>query len=464
MEGVGITGLSLESLIAREWLAVNGAGAFASSTVPSLNTRKYHGLLVAAMAPPVRRMVLLSRVEETVNCGGKPVALGNNEYPGSIHPTGYENLRAFSTLPFPRWAYQHGSWAIEKSLNLLEEQNTVCLTYTLVGSTEPVTLELRPFLALRGIHELMYQWNGPLRVETRGRANHRVAPTSRTPEVFFSHDGEFKAEPLWYLNTIYRREQERGYAGLEDVWTPGIIRWRLEPGRSVQFICSADPIERESVQEGLDRQVAQIQGPAVAEESPDCALESLVRGGRQFVVKDRDNHVRIVTGYPWGAVCGRDALIAMPGLLLVTGRLDEALSLLQLFAANLKDGLMPSEWPVDGSAPKYTSADCSLWFVHAVQKYLRYGGDESTVRPLWDVIDQIISQYQHGTALGIGCDADGLVFTRQNNTPTTWMDAKIGDWVITPRHGRPVEINAAMVQRATRGRGIKTAVRHERSG
>src|SRR5437667_7236675 len=181
-------GHRLDDLLTREWLTVNHLGGYASSTVPSLNTRKYHGLLVAAMAPPVRRLVLLSRVEEVVHCDGWPTPLACNEYPGTIHPDGYQSLHAFSSEPFPRWAYQGDGWTLEKSLQLLRGQNTVVLTYTLIGAARPLDLELRPLLALRPIHDLMYQWNGRLDAEEKSPAgHHRVPPTSRTPEVFFAH-------------------------------------------------------------------------------------------------------------------------------------------------------------------------------------------------------------------------------------------------------------------------------------
>src|SRR5215212_638587 len=157
--------MPLEEMIGREWVATNGIGGYASSTIPCLNSRKYHGLLVAAMAPPVRRMVLLSRVEETVRRDGWPFPLASNEYPGAIHPEGYRLLRCFSHEPFPRWAYQGDGWTVEKSLHLLRGQNTVCLTYTLLGGDKPVELELRPLFALRGIHELTYQWQATLEVE-----------------------------------------------------------------------------------------------------------------------------------------------------------------------------------------------------------------------------------------------------------------------------------------------------------
>ena len=443
MSGFDATALPFEGMIGREWLATNALGGFACSTVPGLNTRKYHGLLVAAMAPPVRQMVLLSRVEECVYRDGKSHPLACSEYPDAIHPAGHQFLRAFSTDPFPRWAYQGEGWTVEKQLRLIKGENTVVLSYTLLGGNRPIDLELRPLFALRGIHDLMYQWNGRQQVETTGAAHHRIPATSRTPEVFFAHEGKFTPSASWYFNTIYRREQERGYAGLEDLWNPGFVRWTLTPGQTVNFVCSSDPIDLERCVTLAQRQYPGNTKQAIAEQVPDTALEALVRAADQFVVSNGDQTARVMSGYPWAAPSGRDALICIPGLFLVTGRLAEARSILQFFAGNVDHGLMPSEFPADGSAALYDSADASLWFIHAVHQYLRYGGDQGFVqRSLWPVIDDILRQYQQGTGLGIGVDAEGLLSSHRESVPTSWMNAKVGAWVVTPRQGCTVELNA----------------------
>jgi predicted glycogen debranching enzyme len=474
-----VSALSFDDLIGREWLATNALGGYASSTLPCLNTRKYHGLLVAAMAPPVRRMVLLSRVEETLHREGWPFPLASNEYPGTVHPEGYRLLRAFSHDPFPRWAYQGDGWALEKSLHLLQGQNTVCLAYTLLGGEQPLEMELRPLLALRGIHDLMYQWQGRLTVEdlpgnpvesgaVRAYAasrSHRVPPTGRTPEVFFAHDGSFEPDSTWYFNTIYRREQERGYSGLEDLWMPGTVRFRLSPGKPVYFACSADPIDLARVVAQVQERVAAVDAlpasPSASRErldggrgeglpqgvASDAAYAALARAAGQFVVSSRkassEGGVGVIAQYPWAPPLGRDALIGFGGLFCATGRLAEARALLLSMAASLQDGLLPSEWPEDGSPPLYHSADASLWFVNAIHQYLRHGGDEATVRrQLYEPVVSIVERYRNGTRLGIALDGDGLLSTRETGVGTTWMDARAGDAPVAPRAGRPVELNA----------------------
>ena len=465
-----VSALSFDDMLAREWLSTNALGGYASSTVPGLNTRKYHGLLVAAMAPPVRRMVLLSRVEETVFRDGWPFELACNEYPGTIHPQGHRLLRAFSHEPFPRWAYQGEGWTVEKSLHLLRGQNTVCLSYTLLGGEKPLEMELRPLLALRPIHELTYQWQGRLSVEdgpgamteeAREHAHgqtHRVPPTGRTPEVFFAHDGSFEGafdpQPMWYFNTIYRREQERGYRGLEDLWMPGVVKFRLVPGKTVYFACSTDPIDLARVIEQVEHRQASADalsasaGAGASRRPPeaDAVFTTLARAADQFVATPRDGAdapVWAVSQYPWSAPSVRDALIAFCGLFCATGRHDEGRRLLLSLAASMQDGLVPSEFPEDGSAPVYRGADVSLWFAHAVHQYLRASGDEATVRrSFYPAITQTIDRYRAGTGLAIAVDADGLVSTREPGAGTTWMDARTGDCVITPRPGRQVEVNA----------------------
>jgi predicted glycogen debranching enzyme len=442
METTDLSALSLDSQLSREWLTVNHLGGYASSTLPGCNTRKYHGLLVAAMSPPVRRMVLLSRVEETVFYDGWPHALACNEYPDALHPEGYRLLRAFSADPFPRWAYQGDGWTLEKQLRLLNGENTVVLSYTLMGSAKPVELEVRPLLAMRGIHELMYQWNAPLMPLAVGPGHHQIAATHSTPEMFFAHDGKFIGEGYWYLNTIYRREKERGYSGLEDLWSPGVVRYTLSPGQTVHFVCSTDPIDLPGTLARAQEQFAGAGAPAVGEEKADQALEALSRAAEQFLVTTRDGRATLMSGYPWAAPNGRDVMISLPGLLLVPGKLTAARQVLEYFAALLDRGLMPSDFPTDGTAPHYRGADVSLWFINAVREYLRYSGDERTGQKLFDVVDEILVAYERGTALGIRVDADGLLSSAAPGIATTWMNAAIDGMLVTGRQGRAVELNA----------------------
>ena len=449
MQALNVNSGDFDTLIDREWLSVNKIGGYACSTVPGLNTRKYHGLLIAAMTPPVRRMVLLSHVEEVITCQGWNFPLACNEYPDTIFPRGDQSLRAFNPDPFPRWAYQGQGWTIEKSLRLLAGENTVVLSYTLLGGDQTVDLEVRPLFALRGIHELMYQWNGKLTVEDKSAGHHHVPATSRTPEVFFAHDGAFEFDANWYLNTIYRREQERGYGGLEDLWNPGAVRWSLRPGQPVHFVCSADPIELRRVLAKANEQWTDALAPTKSVEEP---MESLLRAADQFVLSTPSDQPAPTVGgqtdfvaaqYPWAPPSPRQAMIAFTGLFLVPGKFSAGRGLLLSLLNHLSDGLLPSSLSETGGDAVYEGADVSLWFINAVNQYLRYTGDEETVRgQLLDAVMRIITAYRLGTKLGIRADALGLLQSTQPGVPTSWMDAQTNGWVVTPRSGRPVELNA----------------------
>lgn len=447
MRPISISDMSFDNLIDREWTVANGIGGYASSSLCGLNTRKYHGLLVAAMSPPVRRMVLLSHVEETLLTSHGEFALGNNEYPGTIFPRGYTHLRAFNVEPFPRWAYQGDGFTLEKSLRLLAGENTACLSYTLLTGEKPVTLEVKALLALRGIHELMYQWNSRLTGEIRNKGLVRVPASARTPEVFFAHDGEFRAEPHWHLNAIYRREDQRGYSGLEDLWKPGSFRWTLSPGQTVHLACSTEPVELARVladlnqaRENLDRQTA-----VVSSES-DSRLEMLVRAGESFVLTVPGEtagqySVYVIPQYPWSSPGTRAALIGFTGLFLIPGRLEDARSLLFGLASQLRGDMIPTDYPETGGSPNYQGADISFWFINAVGEYFRQTEDETFIRSLFPAIETIIENHRKGTGPQYFCAADGLIGAHCAG-PATWMDAQVGDWVVTPRRGRPVELNA----------------------
>ncbi len=450
MVNLDVSAVGLEEAMAREWLAVNGLGGYAASSIISLNTRKYHGLLVAAMASPVRRMVILSRVEETVIHGGAACPLAVNEYPGTIHPRGHQLLRAFDTHPYPRWAYQADGWTVEKSLRLLEGESTVCLSYTLLGAQRPIEFQLRPLFALRGIHELMYQWNGRLRAEAHGDDQWRIPATARTPEAFFAHDGRFHSDAYWYLATIYRREQQRGYGGLEDLWMPGVAHWTLSPGQTAHFICSTEPIDLPETLRRLADEDARSDRSGRGGVSADPVLDDLLRAAGQFVVRpprkggagSQAGGVRIFGGFPWAAPDIRKALIAFGGVMLVRGDFDSARTLIEGLLGHVRNGLLPSEFPEDGGTPIYRGADVSLWMINAVWQYLCYTRDDASVRRWLASLVRIIQAHQSGTDLGIRIDEDGLLSSHLPGSPTTWMDAKAAEWAITPRYGRPVELNA----------------------
>ncbi|HEX8911634.1 MAG TPA: glycogen debranching enzyme N-terminal domain-containing protein, partial [Humisphaera sp.] len=455
-QGIQVTKLDFDGLLGREWLVSNSLGAFSSSTVPGLNTRRYHGLLVAAMSPPTRRMVLLSRVEEVVRTGGKEFDLACNEYPDTVWPTGHELLRAFSTEPHPRWAYQGDGWTLQKELRLLRDENTVLISYTLLGGGAGVDLEVRPLLALRGMHELCYQWNGKLAAEPRAKGHWRVPATRRTPEVFFAHDGDFDRRAHWYLNHIYRREAAYGYAGLEDLWSPGAAHIRLTPGQTVHLAVSADPFELADVVKKADRQLREpdvrlassrtlASPPADDAAKPDEDLAALARAAADHVLATANGESYGAVGrYHWHTPGVREAVAGFSGLFLVPGRLNAGRALLAVLGEQLRGGLLPAALTCGNRpAPHDRPADVALWYVHAVRQYLLYSGDEWTVgRHLLPAVMAVVHALRNGTENGIGCDADGLLVAGRPDLAATWMDTCVDGKPVNPRHGRAVEVNA----------------------
>jgi predicted glycogen debranching enzyme len=413
------TGLpsELDALVEREWLATNGLGSYASSSIPGLHTRKYHGLLVAAMAPPTHRIVLLSRTEETVCCDGQTFPIDCNEYPGVIFPRGEKLLKQFEPHPNPRWHYAAGAWKLRRELRLVERQNTVVLAYTNTGDCA-IELAVRPLLALRSVHSLSYQWNGRLRVETHRKNQIRIPATSRTPEVFIAHDGAFSTSSHWYLNQIYRLEERRGYSALEDLWTPGVVRFALQPGQSTHLVCSAEPIDWP--------QVMEVPEPVKLPDDP--TLRMLTRAAEQFIVH---RAATSVAGYPWLEPAPRAQLISFTGMFLVTGRFGDARDVLLNLAALFDRGLLKGE-----------AADVSLWFINAIWSYWRYTNDAEATRKLFDVAMSIIIDFRAGIAAGVSIGADGLITYRTGGSAATWMNARLGEWVVTPRQGMAVETNA----------------------
>ena len=296
---------------------------------------------------------------------------------------------------------------------------------------------------------MLYQWNSRLNAEENATGQVRIPASARTPEVFFAHDGQFRADSYWYLNTIYRREQERGYAGLEDLWNPGIFRFKLSPGQPVHLICSTEPVEVSRILHDLHHKDSQrdIQIPELSTNRADANLRILLSAAEAFTIRTpADGNpccLESSRNIPGRRPAARSALgSVLPGYFLTSGKFDDARKLLLGLASQMRDGLIPAEFPEDAQPPRYNAADISLWFINAVWLLAESSSDDQTIRNLHASVEKIIEAYRRGTWLGISCDADGLLASRSNGVPTTWMDAKIGDWVITPRAGRPVELNA----------------------
>jgi predicted glycogen debranching enzyme len=458
--------LSFEDQIGREWLAVNHLGGYASSTLCCLNTRKYHGLLVAATKAPVGRTVVLSRVEEFVQAENTIEALAANEYPGTIHPEGFRYLAAFSGEPYPRWAYRSKLWTIEKSLQLLQDRNAVLISYSVLTAAGPVELEVRPLMALRPIHALGYQHDRVFKL-TPTSATHTppdspgqsftVSSSTGGPDVHFAHDGTAHGSAYWYLNQLYRREEQRGYACLEDLWSPCVLKWTLTPGQTVHLVCSLDPLSVAEARGIVTRQASLHDRHRL---TTDPNLQLLTRAAGKFLARaapaaDANTPLqRVHSDFPWGAPSIRSALLGLTGLTLVPGFVDECEGFLRYCASEMQAGQIPSDLDEFTARPLFRGVDTSLLFIHAAHDYLRYtsptaGAGPHPAESFWlDLFEKILASYDRplsDLASGesqVAVDGDGLLVARAKGDANTWMDAKINDWVVTPRAGRPVGLNA----------------------
>jgi glycogen debranching enzyme len=408
----------------REWLQTNGLGGYASSTISGMNTRRYHGLLVAATKPPVGRMVLLSKMEETLVVGGRRYELSANRYPGVIHPEGCRYLREFRWDPIPVFVYAVEGLELEKSICMVHGENTTVIRYELRGPVpEACTLELRPLIAFRDYHSTTHE-NGSLDARFEIEANSvMLSPYQGLPPLYLAHSGaEVQTAGYWYRNFEYDRERERGLDYREDLFNPLVMTFDL--GRDARAIVRAST-EEQSQEECM---------------APTAGM--FARAADQFIVTRGDQHT-VIAGYHWFGDWGRDTMIALPGLTLSTGRYDVAKSILLAFAGYADEGMLPNRFPDSGETPEYNTVDATLWFFEAVRALLAHTGDYDFVRAhLYDVLADIIAWHERGTRYGIRADSDGLLHAGEPGVQLTWMDAKVGDWVVTPRQGKPVEIQA----------------------
>ena len=452
----------------REWLETNGLGGFSSSTIIGLNTRRYHGLLVAAIKPPVGRIVMLSKLEETLFIDGRGYELSANQYPGTVHPQGYKYQTGFRLDPYPVFTYEVEGLIVEKSVLMVQAENTVVIQYQIrpkaadTANSQQLTadcfLELRPLIAFRDYHSLIHE-NAALNPQVQTESNLvTIAPYTGSPSLHFAHNAdELNGQGFWYRNFEYQEERERGFDFTEDLFSPFALKFDLSQHSQVSLIAST---ERREVSRADEYRRAEIERRArIVESAPtkDELVEALAAAADQFIVA-RGRQKSIIAGYHWFSDWGRDTMIALPGLTLRTNRAGVARSILLEFARHIDRGMLPNRFPDAGETPEYNTVDATLWFFEAVRSLLEHTGDEEFVRAnIYDVLVGIIAWHVRGTRYNIHVDTDGLLYSGEEGQQLTWMDAKVGDWVVTPRKGKPVEIqalwyNALCVMKALAGR------------
>jgi predicted glycogen debranching enzyme len=437
---------NLDAALRREWVETNGLGGFASSTINGLNTRRYHGLLVAATKPPVGRFVLLSKFEETLSLDGRKFDLSANRYPGVIHPQGFQFLKEFRLDPFPIFTYEVEGIQIEKTMFMVQGENTAIIQYQIKDNaelSERIELELRPLIAFRNYHSLTHE-NGSLnhRVETEpGLAS--MSPYADLPTLHLGHDAvEVQSGGNWYRNFEYDAERERGLDFVEDLFNPCLLRFDLRSTTQATIIASTERREVAQANEYRRSEISRRRADVMRSPVEDDFVKTLTAATDQYIAA-RGDQKTVVAGYHWFSDWGRDTMIALPGLTLPTKRYDVARSILRTFAQHVDRGMLPNRFPDAAETPEYNTVDATLWFFEAIRAYLSYTDDLEFVREnLYGVLTDIISWHVRGTRYGIKVDPSGLLNSGEPGVQLTWMDAKVGDWVVTPRHGKAVEIQA----------------------
>ena len=438
----------------REWLVTNGLGGYASGSLMGPATRRYHGLLVAALAPPVERTVAVQgSLEWLVDAtGGERTPLSAHEYgDGTIDPAGYCNVEGFELDgALPVWRFGIGGVVIERRVWMPAGRNATWISFRLVeGGGRPVEIEFTPLVTWRDFHSLATPSHAPEVAVTGPGMAVRFGGDLPTLHVVATY-GSATLATTRYRDFLHREEAARGLDDRSDAFAVGTIRMALGPAETAAVLLSIEPDPERDLAEGpdaslaraRDRQVELIERAGAVDAEP--AVQQLVLAADQFLVERRPAARTVIAGYHWFNDWGRDTMIALPGLTLATGRLAEGAAILRSFAPHVRDGLLPNNFPDSGDAdPAYNTVDASLWYVVAIGRHLEATGDAGLLGELLPVVREIVDRHIAGTRFGIEVDpVDGLLRAGEPGLQLTWMDAKIGDWVVTPRIGKPVEINA----------------------
>ncbi len=441
----------------REWLVTNGIGGYAAGTIAGLLSRRYHGLLIAALAPPVTRTLLLAQLDETVGYGEQFYPLSTNRWQGDIiGPQGYRHIeRFFLEGNLPVWQFACGDALLEKRIWMQQGANTTYIRYHLHRASQPMTLTLKAMVNYRDHHSDTQAngWHMDIDVADQG------VVVSAWPEAtpFYLLCRNVKTTPShdWYYGYELAAERSRGLCAQEDHLHVATFQITLHPGESVTVVAStnAQPeLDGEAAlrfQRAYDNRLLdrwRIEQDKKVDVAPDW-FKHLILAADQFIVNrpqaDQPHGKTIIAGYPWFSDWGRDTMISLPGLTLVTGRPEVALSVLRTFAKHVDQGMLPNRFPDAGELPEYNTVDATLWYFIAIQAYYTSTNDDDLLHDLFPVLADIIDWHCRGTRYNIHLDsADGLLYAGETGSQLTWMDAKVGDWVVTPRIGKPIEINA----------------------
>jgi predicted glycogen debranching enzyme len=447
----------LQAAERREWLVTNGLGGFASGTIAGTLTRRYHGLLIAAFRPPVGRTLLVTKFDEVVQYRGVEYSLAANRWKDEyISPQGFTAIERFyldGTTPV--WEFALADALLEKRIWMEPGANVTYVRYCALRSAAPMALSLRALVNYRDMHANTHAGSWRVAVEPQEQHGLRVdaAPEGR-PFWIVADRGEMHVENVWYRDFVLAQESRRGLDDRDDNLAAGTLAVTLGRGGNAVTVAAAADVDpsgfsaEDARKRHRDREAGVLDAyrRTVGATTRPPWFERGVLAADQFVVArplaNDPKALSVIAGYHWFGDWGRDTMIALPGLALTTGRHDVAKTILTTFATFVSDGMLPNFFPDEGQTPQYNTVDAALWYVESAARYVETTGDLATLKTLWPALQDVITSYRTGTRYGIHMDVDGLIVASAPGLQLTWMDAKIGDWVVTPRMGKPVEIGA----------------------
>ena len=426
-----------------EWLETNGLGGWAGSTLSGCNTRKYHGLLVAATKPPTERMVLVSKMDEIIILNDEWFPLHTNKYREALAPDGYKNIVEFKKDLFPSFTYEVNGVGIKKTIAMLHDENTTVIIYDVLHAPSTFTMQLLPLIAGRDYHSLHKANDVFDQSSTFENGIFVTKPYASCPEIFISAPhAALRKDPKWFYQFDYAIERFRGLECEEDLFNHGTFAIALNAGDSFGIILSTiDPTNRDAFR--LFENEKQRRQELLEGKSSKPIVQQLMLSANQFVVQRSESLKTVIAGYHWFTDWGRDTMIALPGLCLTTGKFDDAKRILKAFAESVQNGMIPNRFKDGNEAPEYNNVDGTLWYFVAVYKYIQTTHDRTFIlNEILPVLKEIIDHHFKGALYNIKVAEDGLLYAGESGQQLTWMDAKVGDWVVTPRMGKPVEIQA----------------------
>ncbi len=452
---------TLSETLATEYLVTNGLAGYGMGTVAGARTRQYHGFLIAALEPPVVRALLVADVDIEAQIGAEVYPLATHLYTGgTVAPEGYRRATAFVlTDGLPQWTYDLGNGrTLTETRWMNDGQNTAVLraTYDAPADAPHAVVRFSPLCTHRDHHHRTRAADGHWNWQTThdGEILHVTAYDSATPYYLAAYDGggvaaAYTHAGTWYYNFALPAEDVRGFFGGEDGYQTGQFCVTLAPGASAHFVAAVVPTDARWQNVAGTREREQARRRQITHRADDDVTAHLRLAADTFLVRrgfGTESGTTVVAGYPWFTDWGRDSMIALPGLCLTTGREADAAGILRTFAASVSEGMLPNRFPDSGNTPEYNTIDATLWFFRAIELYLRATNDDALLRDLWPTLVSVIEWHTNGTRYGIRVDpADGLLMGGEAGEQLTWMDAKVGDWVVTPRTGKPVEINGLWI-------------------